>query len=64
MWEKEQERMRELHRILKEASEAYYAKDEEIISNFDNYLEDIEIKKGDMDDVFLNVTGRDMKDHE
>ena len=36
----------------------------EIISKFDNYLEDIEIKKGDMDDVFLNVTGRDMKDHE
>ena len=35
MWEKEQERMRELHRILKEASEAYYAKDEEIISNFE-----------------------------
>jgi len=36
----------------------------EIINKFDNYLEDIEIKKGDMDDVFLNVTGRDMKDHE
>ena len=35
MWEAEQKRMRELHRILKEASKAYYANDEEIMSNFE-----------------------------
>ena len=40
MWEKEQERMRELHRILKEASEAYYAKDEEIISKTISTIKD------------------------
>ena len=35
MWEAEQKRMRELHKILKEASKAYYANDEEIMSNFE-----------------------------
>ena len=35
MWENEQNRMRELHKILKEASRAYYAEDEEIMSNFE-----------------------------
>ncbi|MCR4814509.1 MAG: NAD-dependent DNA ligase LigA [Lachnospiraceae bacterium] len=35
MWEAEQKRMRELHVILKEASRAYYANDEEIMSNFE-----------------------------
>ena len=29
----------------------------EIIKKYDNYLTDIEIKKGNMDDVFLNITG-------
>ena len=28
-----------------------------IISKYDNYLTDIEIQKGNMDDVFLNITG-------
>ncbi|MBR3040800.1 MAG: NAD-dependent DNA ligase LigA [Lachnospiraceae bacterium] len=35
MYEEQQKRMRELHKVLKEASQAYYAKDEEIISNFE-----------------------------
>ena len=35
MWEAEQKRMKELHVILKEASRAYYANDEEIMSNFE-----------------------------
>ena len=34
-WEKEKERMLQLHKILKEASRAYYAEDEEIMSNFE-----------------------------
>ena len=29
-----------------------------IIKKYDKYLDDIEIKKGNMDDVFLNITGR------
>ncbi|MBR4580208.1 MAG: NAD-dependent DNA ligase LigA, partial [Lachnospiraceae bacterium] len=35
MWEAEQKRMKELHVILKEASRAYYANDEEIMSNYE-----------------------------
>ncbi len=35
MWDNEQNRMKELHVILKEASRAYYAGDEEIMSNFE-----------------------------
>lgn len=38
--------------IIKDTSEA-----KKIIAKYDEYLTDIEIKKGDMDDVFLNVTG-------
>ena len=32
-----------------------------VIKKFDNYLTDIEFVKGNMDDVFLSVTGRDIK---
>ena len=32
-----------------------------VIKKFDNYLTDIELVKGNMDDVFLSVTGRDIK---
>lgn len=32
-----------------------------IIKKFDKYLTDIELVKGNMDDVFLNVTGKDIK---
>lgn len=32
----------------------------EILRKFDAYTRDVEILKGDMDDVFLNVTGRDI----
>ncbi len=32
-----------------------------VFSDFDNYLTDVEIVKGNMDDVFLNVTGKDIK---
>lgn len=32
-----------------------------IIKKFDKYLTDIELVKGNMDDVFLSVTGRDIK---
>ncbi len=32
-----------------------------LLNKFDKYMRDIEIVKGDMDDVFLNVTGRDMR---
>ena len=44
-------RMKELHKILKEASESYYAKDEEIMSNFEydklyDELVDLENKTG------------------
>ena len=28
-----------------------------LLSKYDSYLKDIEIKKGTMDDVFLNITG-------
>lgn len=31
-----------------------------VLREFDGYLPDIEIRKGNMDDVFLNVTGRDI----
>ena len=34
------------------------AKCKYIIKKLDKYLDDIEIKKGNMDDVFLNITGR------
>ncbi len=30
----------------------------EIIKKYDNYLTDFEVVKGDMDDVFLNITGK------
>ena len=33
----------------------------DIINKYSEYLTDIEIKKGTMDDVFLNVTGKDLK---
>ena len=33
------------------------AEAKELLKKYDNYLTDIEIKKGDMDDVFLNITG-------
>ena len=48
MWENEQKRMKELHRILKEASKAYYAGDEEIMSNYEYdklYDELVELEK-------------------
>lgn len=32
-----------------------------LLSEFDGYLKDIELVKGNMDDVFLNVTGKDIK---
>ncbi len=32
-----------------------------LIAKFDKYLTDIEMVKGNMDDVFLNVTGKDIK---
>ena len=32
-----------------------------VIKKFDKYLKDIELVKGNMDDVFLNVTGKDIK---
>ncbi len=32
-----------------------------LLNKFDNYITDIEIIKGDMDDVFLTVTGRDIR---
>ena len=32
-----------------------------ILKKYDGYLDDIEIIKGDMDDVFLKVTGQDIK---
>ncbi len=32
-----------------------------ILADFGGYLKDIEIVKGNMDDVFLNVTGKDIK---
>ena len=37
---------------IKDTAEA-----KELLKKYDNYLTDIEIKKGDMDDVFLNITG-------
>lgn len=33
----------------------------DVIAKFDKYLTDIELVKGNMDDVFLNVTGKDIK---
>lgn len=38
--------------IINDTSDA-----KKIINKYDNYLTDIEIKKGTMDDVFLNITG-------
>ena len=50
-YEEEIKRMKELHKILKEASESYYAKDEEIMSNFEydrlyDELVELETKTG------------------
>lgn len=41
--------------IIKDTAEA-----KRILREFDGYLTDVEILKGNMDDVFLNVTGRDI----
>ena len=32
-----------------------------LLTDFDEYTKDIEIVKGSMDDVFLNVTGRNIQ---
>lgn len=37
------------------------AEAKKIICDFDEYLKDIEILKGNMDDVFLNVTGKNIR---
>lgn len=36
----------------------------EVISKYSSYLKDIEVLKGNMDDVFLNVTGRNIENGE
>lgn len=35
----------------------------EIINKFSNYITDFEVLKGDMDDVFLNITGKRLAEH-
>lgn len=35
----------------------------EIINKFSNYIIDFEVLKGDMDDVFLNITGKNFVEH-
>ena len=48
---------REAYRIkVRDTAEA-----KAVIKKFDRYLTDIELVKGNMDDVFLSVTGRDIK---
>ncbi len=37
------------------------AEAKKLLSEFEKYLTDIELVKGNMDDVFLNVTGKDIK---
>jgi len=44
---------------IKDSDEA-----KKIIKKYDNYLTDFEISKGDMDDVFLNITGRKLEQGE
>lgn len=47
----------EFYRIkIKDSIEA-----KEIISKYDKYLTDFEVLKGDMDDVFLNITGKNFE---
>ena len=50
------DRVRKAYRIVIEDSDAA----KRLMRTFDAFTSDIEIIKGTMDDVFLNVTGRNM----